>query len=296
MAEFTKISRRQMQMQESQNSYNVTDDINRSDIVSFGDDLFFDRTMFEFNNNRFVNAIFINELNDRENSDFSISSNIIYNKNESLIEVSDNTQNGIYYSSFIATTDNEVALLNDFFVVVDEVLPPGTDISYFLITNHNETYPIRPNNTMPLKFFNEDKIPTSFKIKIVLRPNGGSTPKLKGFAVLYHDQLVDYQLGLVNPDLVMPKDPPKMDDELILVREPMQGDKLTNVHSLLESINLEYSAISDELIYINVIDNVTGELKEKTELIYGDYINSNGETERVLQKVKTKNDFSDVYN
>lgn len=295
--EYKRVSRREM-MAAAQDSASedkfkdkliIGDDINRQDIVKIGDAVFFDRVMFNFENNRFVNAIFLNEVKDREYSDFASSHNIEFNQIESSISLQDNTERGIYLSTKICTTEGVPALLNDFFLIVDEEVPPGTDILYYLVTNYGEVYPIRPNSDLPLRIEGDGPKPLSFKIKAVLTPNGNDKPKIRGLAMLYFDEFVERQLGLVNPDLGPIESIPIGDEDVVtLIRDNTKEDKLVQVISSLEHVSLKYSDDGEELQIIEVNDAVSGAKKEESLLIYGDYENSDGDVERVLHQIRTK--------
>lgn len=267
----------------------LSDDINREDIVKIGDAVFFDRVMFNFENNRYVNAIFLNEVKDREYSDFASSHNIEFNQIESSISLQNKEERGIYLSTKICTSDGVPALLNDFFLIVDEDVPPGTDILYYIVTNYGEVYPIRPNHDIPVRIEGDGPKPISFKIKAVLTPNGNDVPKIKGLAVLYFDEFVERQLGLVNPDLGPIESIPIGDEDVVtLIRNNTMEDKLVQVISSTEHVKLIYSEDGEELQTIEVNDAISGAKKEESTLIYGDYENSEGEVERVLHQIRTK--------
>lgn len=267
----------------------LSDDINREDIIKIGDAVFFDRVMFNFENNRYVNAIFLNEVKDREYSDFASSHNIEFNQIESSISLQNKEERGIYLSTKICTSDGVPALLNDFFLIVDEDVPPGTDILYYIVTNYGEVYPIRPNHDIPVRIEGDGPKPISFKIKAVLTPNGNDVPKIRGLAVLYFDEFVERQLGLVNPDLGPIESIPIGDEDVVtLIRNNTMEDKLVQVISSTEHVKLIYSEDGEELQTIEVNDAISGAKKEESTLIYGDYENSEGEVERVLHQIRTK--------
>lgn len=295
--EYKRVSRREMLAaaqdagleEKFKNKLIVGEDINRGDIVKIGDAVFFDRVMFNFENNRFVNAIFLNEIKDREYSDFSSSHNIEFNQVESSISLQDKTERGIYLSTKICTTDSVPSLLNDFFLIVDEEVPPGTDILYYLVTNYGEVYPIRPNSDVPLRLEGEGDKPLSFKIKAVLTPNGNDKPKIRGLAMLYFDEFVERQLGLINPDLGPIESIPIGDEDVVtLIRDNTKDDKLVQVLSSTEEVSLKYSEDGQELQIIEVVDVSSGDKKEESLLVYGDYENSIGDVERVLHQIRTK--------
>ena len=68
--EFKKISLREMmgnrvdEDPKSETTFKVSDEVQRKDIVQMGDAVFFENVAFVFNNNRYVNAFFINEIKD----------------------------------------------------------------------------------------------------------------------------------------------------------------------------------------------------------------------------------------
>lgn len=299
--EYRRISRRQMlaenEVKEAAikhgGSLSISDDINRKDIVQMGDALFFERVMFSFENNRYTNAIFINEIKDREFSDLGSSYNVEYNPIESCIALSDKTDKGVYLTTSISTSNEKLGALNDFFLIVDEDVPPKTDILYYLVTNFNEVYPIKPNNTLPLRIEGNGIKPISFKIKAVINPNGNDIPKIRGIAVLYYDSYVAKQMGLYNPDLgKFDKEVvPLQDDVVTLIRDPLQDDKLVQVVSSTDDVKLLYSDDGEELDIIQNFDATTGKQTEESKLIYGDYMNSDNEIERVLHQIRTRREF-----
>lgn len=296
--EFKRISRREMLAAQNEakainSRLTVSDDINRSDIVKLGDAAFFDRVMFSFENNRYANAIFLNEIKDREYSDFASSHNVEFDPIESSVRLSDIRDTGIYISTELSTSVEKRGLLNDFFLIVDEDVPAGTDILYYLITNYDEVFPIKPNSTIPLRLEENVLKPISFKIKAVLKPNGNDEPKLRGLAVLYYDSAVEAQLGLINPDLVEidKEDIPVEDDVVTIIRDPEQEDRLVRVVSSVDDVKLTYSVDGEELELIETFDYRDGSQVDESRLIYGDYLNSENEVERVLLQVRTRTNF-----
>lgn len=292
--EFKKISLREMmgnRMEEdpkTETAFKVSDEVQRKDIVQIGDAVFFENVAFVFNNNRYVNAFFINEIKDKEFSNITDSDNVKFDLLESSITLVDPLSDGTYYSTNIMTDKNYKSELNDFFIVVDEDVPPGCDILYYIITNDDKAFPIKPNATVPLRM----KMPiTSFKLKAELITNGNDYPKIRSYAILYHDQFVEDSYGLINPDL-SDRDDEGFDDLITLVRDPSNEDKLKEVVARVSTVKLTYDKDNNNrLCKVEEFKNLDGKKISENGLIYGDYLNSEGITENVLLQVSSKTQF-----
>ena len=298
--EYKKISIREMlnsrkdEDTKKESTIKVSDEVSLKDLAIMGDSVFFDKVAFAFNNSRYVNAFFINEIKDREFSNLALSTNIKYDLLESSMTLIDPLEDGIYYSTEIATDKNYKSDLNNFFLIVDEDVPPGCDILYYIITNENKEFPIKPNSTTPLKFLNPIQ---SFKLKAVIQANGSDYPKIRSYAILYHDQFIEDSYGLINPDLsTKPKDEVEdgFEDLITLVRDPKNEDKLKDVVSRLTTVKLTYDKSNDNrLSKVEEYRNIDGEKISENNLIYGDYLNSKKEVENVLLQVSSKTSFKE---
>lgn len=292
--EFKKISLREMmgnrvdEDPKSETTFKVSDEVQRKDIVQMGDAVFFENVAFVFNNNRYVNTFFINEIKDKEFSNITDSDNVKFDLLESSITLVDPLSDGTYYSTEIMTDKNYKSDLNNFFIVVDEDVPPGCDILYYIITHDNKAFPIKPNATTPLKM----KMPTtSFKLKAELITNGNDYPKIRSYAILYHDQFIEDSYGLINPDL-SDKDDKGFDDLITLVRDPNNEDKLKEVVATVSTVKLTYDKDNDNrLCKVEEFRNLDDKKLSENRLIYGDYLNSEGITENVLLQVSSKTQF-----
>ena len=156
--------------------------------------------MFLFENNRYVNSIFVNEIKDKEYSDFSSCENIKFDNINACITSDDESSDSVYISSIITTHVEEESYVDKFFLVVDEVTPVGTDIIYYLITDENDKIQITPNGNKPL-IIDKAELPKSFRIRAELKSNGTSSPKINAMAVMYFDDVVHENLGLTTPNI-----------------------------------------------------------------------------------------------
>lgn len=295
MAEYKKVSLRDLMSKrdspdtKTESTLKVSDEIQRRDVVFLGDENFFDKTVFSFNNNKYVNAFFINEVKDKEYSDFFMSNNVVFNTIESCISLKNVAIDGYYMSTEVCTDKGYKADLNDFFLIVDEDIPLGCDILYHIVTNDNRVFPIKPNATTPLTF--TTKAPTSFRLRATLVTNGTDTPRIRAYAVLYHDSFVEYSYGLVEPDLSK-GDYDGLDDIITLVRDNTNEDKLVEVISRLNTVKLTYDVANDNrLEKVEQYSNLGNRKESENNLIYGDYLNSKGEIEEVLLQVTEKTQF-----
>lgn len=296
MNEFTSVSRRDLLAAEStanDMTLKISSDLNRRDVVDLGDGVFFNIAMFTFHNNKYTNAFFVNEIKDREFSDLSASYNIKYDLIESSITLKDPTTDGVYLSTKLCTDTSYESELNDFFLVVDEDIPAGCDILYYIITDRDKIYPIKPNGTTPLTINEVAERPVMFRFKAVINGNGIDHPSINSFAILYHDKFIEESYGLINPDLSNETNVDTMDDIITLIRNPYLEDKLVTVLSSLETVKLIYETTGEKRLKTVSTYSNSGNF-DKTEedtLLYGNYQNSEGVTEEVLTQIAIKKDF-----
>lgn len=280
MADFKKITKADIEQDVS--TRKIADDITRHDIAEFGDNTFLNSVKISFDNNKYVNSMFVNEVKDREYSDFYLSDNMVYNSIESSLKVKDLTKNGVYYSTEKCTDETYKSQLNNFFLVVDEVIPTGCDIIYHIITDDNRNFLIKANDTVPLVL----NIPCySFRLKANLLSNKVNTPVINGFAVLYYDDYVQKAYRLINVDLSKDED---NSDTITLVRDRDYEDKLVRVLTDNTRIELTYDDEKDKrLASVETYELQTSLLVEESDMVYLNYTDSSGVTEEVLTKIIT---------
>ena len=280
MADFKKITKADIDQDVS--TRKIADDITRHDIAEFGDNTFLNSVKISFDNNKYANSMFVNEVKDREYSDFYLSDNMVYNSIESCLKVKDLTKNGVYYSTEKCTDETYKSQLNNFFLVVDEVIPTGCDIIYHIITDDNRNFLIKSNDTVPLVL----NIPCySFRLKANLLSNKINTPVINGFAVLYYDDYVQKAYRLINVDLSKDED---NSDTITLVRDRDYEDKLVRVLTDNTRIELTYDDDKDKrLASVQTYELQTSLLVEESDMVYLNYTDSSGVTEEVLTKIIT---------
>ena len=296
MKKFTKISREDFnKIKEDKKSIEVGyhDDIidrniSRKDIVDIYDKTFFNSVMTMFENNQLVNSCFIDDFSNKSNIDWTKSYGVQYDKLNSCIYLEDGVGFAEIYSRKIFTNNENESTLNNFFLVVDENIHRGCNVEYYILTDKNDEYIIKQNNKNALIIKDNLRLPQYVTIKIVIKrsKNTSNTPYISGISLMYEDEHTKDQLNVFSPKFTLQNDDP--DDLLVLYRDDKNDDVLYKVESSKEKTNLYYDD-NNQLMYIDVLDIKSNLLKSRVELIYEDYINSKGVTERVLGKVKTIN-------
>lgn len=253
-------------------------------IIKLNANDFLQRALFAFDNNFYVNSMFADTLENLQYIDMSRSTNILYNEKEKSLYLGDMSDKGSVITVPMSST-NETPM-NDFVLLVDEYIPVGASIKYFLSVNNIDFYPIKANDVNNPNHFNVEYDPGSILnliLRIELTKNfAGESPRVSGYVVMYNDPVVERSYGLINPDLKRFQQENLGD--IILIRDRMQGDKLVKVIEPNMVTTLEYNENGS---LKNVITN-DGSTKVIETLIYGNYINSQGQIETVLLQVSRK--------
>lgn len=241
---------------------------------------YMDKVLFTFNNNLFVNSLFANESNDKTYINFSKSNNAIYDENENSISVSTTTLTAEIYTSKITSTFGDGVLLNDFYLTTDEYIPVGSSIKYYLVNQNNENYPIPQNSTIKPIHINSDV--ANVTVRAVMTKNAmGESPILYGLCLMFFDPAVESSYGLYNPDLK--RFSSTVSGLTVLIRDRANDDRLFQIQESDGITSLNYS--NNGVLSCVIKDNTaTGQTITDT-LNYGDYLNSQGNTEVVLLSI-----------
>lgn len=172
----------------------------KNEIAKIKDYSFFNRVMFLFENNKYVNSIFINEINDKEYSDFDNCDNIMFDTSGACITIEDMSRDGVYSSSLIKSFQDKESNCTNFLLIVDDTMPIGTDIIYKILSSSGDIANIIPNKNIPLTLPN-NKSTNNFKLIAELKTNGINKPKINSIAIMYFDNIVDQKLNLATPDI-----------------------------------------------------------------------------------------------
>ncbi|MGL6104598.1 hypothetical protein [Romboutsia sp.] len=293
---FTKISRRDLIEKEeiiksaieNKNVGIVDKNVDRKDIVDVYDDTFFNKVMFIFENRQDANSCFFNNFKDRLDSDFVKSINIQHDPVNTCIKTGSDGPYSEYYTREIYTNSKANSTMNNFMLVIDQEVPKNSAIRYYLVTDKNEIFPIQANNKTPISIKDNDSLPTSVKIKALIEQGAGQIKtKIKGMALLYEDDYISSQLDIFRPDF--DREVIETPEDLItLFRDPKNEDRLFKVESSTDRTLLNFNKES-ELESIDVYSIKTNKKLSDTAMIYEDYTNSEGVTEKVLTKIRTRN-------
>lgn len=293
---FTRISRRDMidkqemikSAIEHKNVGLIDKNVDRNDIVEVSDRVFFNHVMLTFESNQEANSCFFNEFKDRADSDFSKSYNVQLDPLNTCLRLENKSMYGEYFTREIFSNEKANSKMNNFFLVVDQEVPRSSMVKYYLITENDEVYPIQANNKDALVLKHEDSLPKSVRIKAYIQQGAGEMQvRIKGMALLYNDDYISSQTDIFRPDFdrEFVETP---EDIVTLFRDPNKEDVLFKVESSQERIMVNYND-EGELSSLGIYNIKTDKLKSDIDMIYEDYTNSEGVTEKVLTKIRTRN-------
>ena len=115
MANYNKIQRNQVQ--QTSDTLKISEEITRNDLANYSDDVFLNSVNISFDNNKYTNAMFVNQIKDKEHSDLFLSDNIKFDSIEANKKAIDVTKNAIYYSIEKCTNEEYDSDLNHFFLI-----------------------------------------------------------------------------------------------------------------------------------------------------------------------------------
>lgn len=260
----------------------------RQDLVEANDKSFFNHVMLLFESNQKTNSCFINNLKDRSDSDFSKSYNVQLDPLNTCLKLENKKEIGEYFTREIFSNEKADSTMNNFYLIVEQDVPKNSIVKYFIVTDNDEMFPIESNNKNALVMKDNNKLPKSIRIKAYMKQGSGDMQiRIKGIALLYNDSYIEKQVDIFNPEF--DRDIIEAPEDIItLYRDPGFGDRLYMVESPEDKINLNYDK-NGELSFVDTFSKRSNKLSEKVELIYDDYLNSEGRVEKVLTNIRTKN-------
>lgn len=243
-------------------------------LIDLSDESFKNKVFFALENNIDINSAFIDDFSDSNYINVFKSKAYTYNSQEKSISAVNETAQvySIKYMSKLKGTIQNVILL------VDDYIPNGASINYFISIDDNNYYPIKKNKEVPTDI----KEGAVCVIKAVLNKNAfGQTPKIYGWAVLYYDKVVRLLYSIKNIGL---SDNDNFEAQVlgdtILIRDPQKDDKLVAVSQGegISHVKLTYREDGKlDTVETNVLNDI---IEEK--LNYGEYSKSDGTIEEVL--------------
>lgn len=253
------------------NNANLNIESVQRDVLSLYDDSFRDNCFFVLDNNPNINSLFIDMLDTPYHIFKSQSLNIKFDNEEKCVTLEPNSSimSGIFQTTKYESKYSK--LIGDFILFVNDVIPKGCRINYFVSSNGKDFYPIPVGGSIPTRLqFKGNNI----YLKAQLFKNAKfESPKIFSWCLLYYDGVID-NLSVIN--VTVPKD-----STTYLFRDNTKQDKLVRVLSEDDEVNLIYDEEKDRLDKIITVNEVT-------QLNYGTYLNSNGVEEEVLLSIHTK--------
>ena len=166
------------------------------------DTAFEERVYTIFNNNLYVNAMFVDYYKQGQYLNLNESDNVEINFEKTQLSLKAGSKSGTAISSKIYSVHGSDVEMNDFFLITNQDVPVGAEIKYYLETNKGERWPILAN-ALKLPLHLTENIKNGFKVVAELKSNSlGESPLLNGYAVLYWDAKVEENYGMTNPDLM----------------------------------------------------------------------------------------------
>lgn len=243
-------------------------------IVGMAEESFIDKALFILENNKYVNAMFIDEMKTSYKIFKAKSTNIVYDSNECSIRVDDSTaiKEGIAQSIYF--TPQNAAPITKVILVTDDYIPKGAKIEYFISTNGGSFFPIKANQSEPVKLLDNGQ---GIFIKAKLTKNKAmESPKIFGWATLYQDSIIEKMYGITNVDLS--RDDAGTTGDTVITRDPLNGDKVINIIDPDTLTELYY----DDKGRLDYIIERVGDRVIQEKMNYGKYYNSSGQYDDVL--------------
>ena len=205
--QYTQYKRHINESQERVNAKTVNtlqNDLNDSQVDAnlLKDTQFEERVYTIFNNDLYTNAMSIDYFKNGEYINLTDSDNIKINETKQQLLLKEVYSEGQMISIIRYSPYGSDSEMNDFFLVTNEYIPKGAELSYYLETSSGERWPIKQNQIkLPLHL--TENITNGFKLVIEFKPNAQhESPLLNGYAVMYWDSKTEEHNGLVNPDLL----------------------------------------------------------------------------------------------
>ena len=165
------------------------------------DTAFQERVYTIFENNLYVNAMFLDVYENGQYIDKASSNNYTLDSELNNICLDKNNKTGTITSTRIHSVHGEEIEINDFLLITNQYIPTGASIKYYLKLTNGERYPINAN-TLKTPLHLSNNITHGFSLVAELTKNAlGESPIINGYAILYWDAQVEKDYGMTNPDL-----------------------------------------------------------------------------------------------
>lgn len=165
------------------------------------DTAFEERVYTIFNNNLYTNAMFIDTMRTSEYVNMEHSRAVAVDYERSLLTLALGCSEGEMVSTLVLSTYGPDVLMNDFFLIANQIIPTGASVDYYIESHDGERWPILANS-LKLPMHLTDGLKYGFKVIIDIKANSlGEVPTINDYAILYWDAGVEESYGMTNPDL-----------------------------------------------------------------------------------------------
>lgn len=165
------------------------------------DTAFQERVYTIFNNNLYVNAMFVDPYENGNYIQMLHSKNVKLDEKLFNVTLEDKESEGHVQSCRIVSVHGNDIGINDFFLVTNQYIPVGASLEFYLQLENGQRYQIKENVLKTPLHFSENII-NGINLVTVFKPNAlGESPIINSYALLYWDEQVEKNLGLINPDL-----------------------------------------------------------------------------------------------
>lgn len=181
----------------------LQDDINvqQEETNQVKDTAFEERVYTIFENNLYTNAMFIDTMRTGQYINMEHSKDIAVDYEKSLLTLDTGVTEGEMVSTVVLSTYGPNIVMNDFFLIANQIVPVGAEVRYYIESHDGERWPIAAN-ALKLPMHLTDGLKYGFKVIIDIKANSlGEYPTINDYAVLFWDAGVEESYGMTNPDL-----------------------------------------------------------------------------------------------
>lgn len=252
--------------------------INNSEknILDILDASFEQKAFFALQNSNDMNSMFMDDLKTPYKVFMANSTNIQHNASESSITLisNGNVADGTFQTTKLVS--KYTTSTSKFVLLVDDEVPKGCRINYFISADGVSFYPIKPNTGVTTQIPSPGN---AMYVKAQLYKNKNfESPKLFAWALLYNDPVVDRLASLKNVDFNQIES--NVMGDTILVRDKRKQDKIVAIIGPNDLTELSYDEENEMRLY-KVTQREEESIISET-LHYGPYQDSQGEINTVL--------------
>lgn len=232
----------------------------------------------------YANSLFLDDLENPYKIFMAQSKDIMYDSQETCVKIVDNGNVMFGEMLTVKNSSQYPTAINEFGIVVDDYVPKGAAIKYFISPDGRSYFPIKPNVGEPLKlktFGNEIFLKVQF-----LKNKNYESPKLYGWGILYRDPIVDKMHSIGHVELS------KLDGTIvgdtILFRNNQAEDRLEVIVTPTGVTELYYESTDEngDARLSHILERNEDKIVKQT-MNYGLYSNSENVDEDVLLSITT---------